>query len=180
MNNPTAPAKSAKKFHVFHERYVWKTLRVNKRTPPAEYSMIAASHSEHKPRVMRKTVRQPVYRRRGRQLDPKETAADFWIAHNATNLIQRFQRHFGIGVQKPENIALCGIGSEIHLHGAATLAAPNNLVAEAFRQLIGPISARAIDDNNFRPTGSVSQVRKKRAYQRRFIQDWNDNGDLHL
>jgi len=131
--------------------------------------MISASHPEQKPRVMCKTVRQPVYGRRGRQPDPKKTATDFWIAHYATNLIQRFQRHFGIGVQKPENIAVCGIGSEIHLRGAAALAASNNLVAKAFRQTIGTVSARTIDDNNFRPTGSVSQVRKKRAYQRRFI-----------
>jgi hypothetical protein len=142
--------------------------------------MIAASHSEQKPRVMRKTVRQPVYGRHGRQPNSKETATDFWIAHYATNLIQRFRRHCGIGVQKPQNIAMCSIGSEIHLPGPAALAGSNNLVAEAFSKSVGTVSARTIDDNNFRPTGSVSQVRKKRTYQRRFIQDWNDNGDLHL
>jgi len=129
---------------------------------------------------MRKTVRQSIYGRRGRQPDPKETATDFWIAHHATNLIQRFQRHFGVGVQKPENIAVRGIGSKIHLPGATALAASNNLVAESLRELIGTVGARTIDDNDFRSMGSVSQVRKKRAYQQRFVQDRNDNGDLHL
>src|SRR5262249_15277470 len=136
--------------------------------------------SEKKPCVMRKTVSQPVHSRRGRQPDPKETATDFWIAHYATNLSQRFQRHIGIGVQKPENIAVRGIGPEIHLRGATALAASNNLVAESLRQSIGTVSARTVDDNNFRPRGSLSQVRKKRPYQRCFIQNRNDNGDLHL
>jgi hypothetical protein len=142
--------------------------------------MVSAPHPQQESCVMCKPVRQSVHSGRRRQADPKETAADFRIAHYAIDLIQRFQRHFGIGVQKPENIAMCGIGSEIHLPGATALAASNNLVAESLRQLIGTVSARTIDDNNFRPADSFSQVRKKRAYQRRFIQDGNDNGDLHL
>jgi hypothetical protein len=164
VRDAAAMAKSSKEFHIFHKRHIRKSPSLHKRTPPAEHSMIAASHSEQKSRVMRKTVCQPVYRRRGRQPDPEETATDFWIAHYATNLIQRFQRHFGVGVQKPENIAVCGIDSEIHLPGAAALAASNNLIAESVRQSTGTVSARAIDDNNFRPAGSVSKIRKKRAY----------------
>ena len=128
---------------------------------------------------MCKAVRQSVYSRRGRQADPKETATDFWIAHYAPNLIQRFQRHFGVGVQKPENIAACGISSDVHLPRTAALAASDNLIAEALRQLIGAVSARAIDDNNFRPTGSLAQIREKWAYQRRLIKDRNNNRDLH-
>jgi hypothetical protein len=141
--------------------------------------MIAASHPEQEPCVMRKAIRQSVYGRRGRQADPKETATDFWIAHYPPNLIQRFQRHFGIGMQEPQNIATGGIGSDIHLFRTAALAAPDNLIAEALRQLVGAVSARAIDDNNFRPAGSLAQVRKKRAYQRRLIKDRNNNRDLH-
>ena len=128
---------------------------------------------------MRKAVRQPVYGRRGRQADPKETTTDFWIAHYAPNLIQRFQRHFGVGVQKPENIAACGVGSGVHLFCTAALAASDNLIAEALRQLVGAVSAPAIDDNNFRPVRSLAQIREKRAYQRRLIKDRNNNGDLH-
>jgi AraC-like DNA-binding protein len=179
MHDAAAVAKSAKKFHIFHERHVWKSPSVNKRCSPAEHAMIAASHSEQKPRVMRKAVRQSVNGRRGRQADPKETAADFGIAYYPPNLIQRFQRHFGVCMQKPQNIAVCGIGSDIHLFCTATIAASDNLIAEAFRQLAGTVSARAVDDNNFRPTGAFAQVREKRAYQQCLIKDWNNNRDLH-
>jgi hypothetical protein len=113
---------------------------------------------------MRKAVRQSVYGRRGRQADPKETATDFWIAHYPPNLIQRFQRHFGVGMQKPQNIPTCGIGSDVHLFSTAALAVLDNLIAKALRQAIRAVGARAIDDNNFRPTGSLAQIREKRAY----------------
>ena len=59
-------------------------------------------------------------------------------------------------MQKPENIAAGSIGAEVHLFGTAALAAPDNLVAEAFRQPVGAVSARAIDNNNFCPTGSLA------------------------
>ena len=128
---------------------------------------------------MRKAVRQSVYGRCGRQADPEETATDFWIAHYARNLIQGFQRHFGVRVQKPENIAACCIGSKVHLLRTTARAASYNLIAAAFRQPIGAVSAPAIDNNNFRSTGSLAQIRQKRAYQWRLIKDRNDNGDLH-
>ena len=128
---------------------------------------------------MRKAVRQSVYGRRGRQADPKETATDFWIAHYASNLIQRFQRHFGVCMQKPENIAACGTGSHVHLFRAAAVAASDNLIAEALRQPVGAVSARAIDDNDFRPSGSFAQSREKGTYQLRLVENGNDNRDLH-
>lgn len=105
---------------------------------------------------MRKAVRQSVDGRRGRQADPEETAADCWIAHYARNLIQRLQRHFGVCVQKPENIADCGVGSDIHLLRTAARPAPYNMIAETFRQSGGAVSARAVDDNNFRTMGSLA------------------------
>jgi hypothetical protein len=179
MHDAAAAAKPAKKFDIFHNRHVWKSPSVNKRCSTAEHSMIAASHPEEKPCVMRKAVRQSVYGRRRRQADPKETATHFWIAHYPPNLIQRFQRHFGVGMQKPQYIAACGIGSDVHLFRTAALAASDNLIAEALRQLVSAVSARAIDDNNFRPTRSLAQVQEKRAYQRRLIKDRNNNRDLH-
>jgi hypothetical protein len=118
--------------------------------------MIATSHPEQKPRVMRKAIRQSVYDRRGRQADPEETATDFWIAHYARDLTQGLHRHFGVCVQKPENFATCCIGSDVHLPGTAARAAPYNVIAEAFRQPVGAVSAPAIDDNNFRTTGSLA------------------------
>jgi hypothetical protein len=179
MHDATAAAESPKKFHIFHERHVWESPRVNKRCSPAEHSMIAASHPEQESRVMRKAIRQSVYSRRDRQADPKETATDFWTAHYPPNFIQRFQWHFGVCVQKPQDIAACCVGSNVHLFGTAAIAASDNLIAEALRQLVGAVSARAIDDNNFRSTSSLAQVREKRAYQRRLIKDRNNNRDLH-
>ena len=128
---------------------------------------------------MRKPVRQAIHSRRGRQTDPEEAATDFWIAHYAPNLIQRFQRNFGVRMQEPENIAACGVGSDIHLFRTAMLAGPDHLIAKALRQLIGAVSARAIDDNNFRTTGSLTQIPQKWAYQQRFIKDRNDDRHLH-
>jgi len=179
VQHSTAVTKPAKKFHIFHQWHLRKSANFNKCSSPTEDSMIPASHPEQEPCVMRKAVRQSVYGRRGRQADPKETATDFWIAHYPPNLIQRFQRHFGVGMQKPQDIAACGIGSDVHLFRTAALAASDNLIAEALRQLVGAVSARAIDNNNFRPTGSLAQVQEKRAYQRRLIKDRNNNRDLH-
>ena len=105
---------------------------------------------------MRKAVRQSVYGRRGWEADPEEAATDCWITHYPRNLIQGFQRHFGVCVQKPQDIAACCIGSDVHLFRTAALAAPDNLVAEAFRQPVGAVTAPAIDDNNFRTTGSLA------------------------
>jgi hypothetical protein len=59
-------------------------------------------------------------------------------------------------VQKPENFATCCIGSDVHLPGTAARAAPYNVIAEAFRQPVGAVSAPAIDNNNFRTTGSLA------------------------
>jgi len=179
VHHATAAAKLPKKLHIFHKRHVWKSASVNKRCSPADNSVVAASHPKQEARVMRKAVRQSIYGRRLRQADPKETATDFWITHYAANLIQRFQRHFGVCMQKPENIAACRVGSGIHLFRPAALAAPDNLITQAMRQSVGAVGARAIDDNNFSPTGSLAQIREKRAYQRRFIKDRNNNRDLH-
>ena len=179
MHNTTATTKSPKKFHVFHEWHIWKSPSVNKRSSPTENSVISASHPKQKPRVMRKAVRQSVHSRRSRQADPKETTTYLWITHQARNLIQRFQRHFGVCMQKPEYIAACGFGPGVHLFGTAALADSDNPIAEAVRQPLGAVRTRAIDHNNFRATGSLAQIGEKRAYQWRLVKNRNDNRDLH-
>jgi len=156
MHDATAAPKSPEKFDIFHDRHVWKSSSVNERTSPAKNSVIATSHPKQEARVMRKGVGQSVYGRCGRQADPKETAADFWIAHYARDLIQGFQRHFGVCVQKPENFAACSFGSGVHLSGTAARAASDNVIAQAFRHLVGAVSAPAIDYDNFRPTRSLA------------------------
>lgn len=47
----------AKEFHVFHQRYFRKTANIDEGRSPAEYSVIAASYSQHNTRVMGKAVR---------------------------------------------------------------------------------------------------------------------------
>jgi hypothetical protein len=155
MRDTAAVAKSPKKFRIFHERNIWKSPSRNKRRSPAENSMITTAHSEQKTRVMRKAVCQPVYRWGHRQADPKETTASVWIAHYAVNFIQTPQRHFGVRVQKPEDIAACTIGSYVHLFRTAAFTTSDKLIAEALRQTIGAVGARAIDDNNFSATSSL-------------------------
>src|SRR5215208_6992480 len=125
MHYATAAANSPKKFHIFHDGHVGESPGVNERCSPAEDSMVAAAHPKQKPRVMRKAIRQSVYGRRVRQSYSKKTATDFWIAHYPPNLIQGFQRHFGVGMQKPQNIAVGGVGSGVHLFSTAALAASN-------------------------------------------------------
>src|SRR5689334_9340989 len=129
MHDTTAAAKSPKKFNIFHDWHVWESPRLNKRRSPAENSMIAASHPEQKTRIMGKPVRQSIYRRCGWKADPKETTTDLRIAHYAVNLVQRFQRHFGIRMQKPEYIAACGRSSDVHLFRTAALVASKKLIA---------------------------------------------------
>jgi hypothetical protein len=179
VHDAAAAAKSPKKFHVFHERHVWESTGLKKRSSPTENSMITASHPKQKPRIMRKGVRQPVNSRRGWQADAKETTTDFWILHYAANFVQRFRRHFGVRMQKPEDVAACGFGSDIHLFRTAALVTAYNPIAEALRQLVGAVGARAIDDNNFRRWNSVAQIRKKPAYRWRLIKHRNNDRDLH-
>jgi hypothetical protein len=179
MHDATAAAKSPKEFHIFHKRYVWESTSLNKCRSPAKNPMIAASHPEQKPRVMRKTVRQAIDSRRGWQADPEETATNCWIAHYTPHLIQRFQRNFGVCMHKPENIAPCGVGSDVHLFRTATFAGLDNLFAEAFCQPIGAVSARAVDDDYLRPSGSFAQIREKGTYQLCLVENGNDNRDLH-
>jgi hypothetical protein len=147
--------KSAKKFHVFHKRHIRKPSSIDKRRPPAENSMIAASHPEQESGVMRETVRQSV-NNTPRQADSKETATDFGIAQYAANLIQTSRWNLGVCMQEPENIATGRAGPGVHLCRTATFAAPNQLIAEPHRKPIRAVGACAIDNNNFCPTGSLA------------------------
>src|SRR5882724_5312173 len=56
-HHAAAVTKSAKKFHIFHQRHLWKSANINKCTSPTEHSVIAASHSEQQACIMRESVR---------------------------------------------------------------------------------------------------------------------------
>src|ERR1044071_4913360 len=174
VDHPAAATKSTEKFHVLDKRHIRKPSSVDERRPPAENSMIAASHPEHKPRIMREAVRQSVNNRR-RQTNAKETAADCWILHHAVNLIQTSPWHFGVCMQEPENIAPRHAGAGVHLYRAAAFAAPNELMTEPRRKLIRAVGACAIDHDDFRASRSLAQMLEKRAYQRRLIQNRNND-----
>ena len=168
MHDATAAAESSKKFHIFHEWQVWKSPHVIKCCSSAEDSMIAASHPEQKSRVMRKAIRQSVYNRRGRQTDPEETATDFLIAHYPLNFIQRVRRHFGVCVQKPQNITASYACPCVHLRSSSRLRV-YNAIAQGHRQFRSAVAAAAVGDNDFRLRSSVAQMPEKRLDQRSLI-----------
>jgi len=179
MDHTSTATKPAKKFNIFHERHVRKPSSINKRSSPTENSMIAASHPKQKPRIMCETVRQSV-NNTSRQADPKVTATDSPIPDHAANLIQTSRWYFGVCMQEPENIAAGRAGASIHLYRAAAFASPNELIAEPRRKLIGAVGACTIDHNDFRSRRSLAQMLEKRTYQRRLIQNRNNDRDLHL
>jgi hypothetical protein len=49
--------ETSKKFHVLHYRGLWKSAGIDERSPPAEYAMIAAAHSQQNASVMGKAIR---------------------------------------------------------------------------------------------------------------------------
>ena len=157
MDDAPRAAKSTKKFDIFHKRHIRKPSSIDERRPSAENSMIAASHPEQKPCIMRKAVRQPV-NNTSRQADPKETATDFGIAHYAANLIQTSPWNLGVRMQEPENIAAGRTRPGVHLYRTAAFAAPNKLIAQPYRKLIRAVGACSIDHNDFRPRRSLAQM----------------------
>jgi hypothetical protein len=76
--------KPAKKFHVFHQWNLGKSADVSERASPTKNSVIAASHSEQNPCVMRKTVCQSI---QGvwRQSNPEKTSGDAPFSQYAGN-----------------------------------------------------------------------------------------------
>jgi len=159
----TAPVKLPKKFGVFHQRHFWKAANVQEDSASAEYSVVAASHSQQNSRVMRKTVRQPI-NSAWRQAYPEITASDLRIIHEALDLSQTSVRDFGINMDKPKDVTVRGTRANIHLYCSIAFAY-DNLIAKAARKISRVIGASAVGDNNLRFWRSVTQVLKKWAYE---------------
>ena len=140
--------------------------------------MIAASHPEEEPGVMRKAVGKSI-NKRSRQANPKVTATHCWIAQYAVNLVQARAWHFSVDVQEPENVAACRTSPSVHLCRSAAFASPDKLIAKAFAQSIGAVAACTVDDNNFSFRRALTEMREKLAYQRRFIKHRNNDRNLH-
>ena len=91
--------------------------------------MIAAAHSQQNTHVMCKAVRQSVHEA-SRQANPKVTAHNLRLVHNARDLIQTARRHFGIDMDKPKNVTTCDAHAGIHLLTTIALA-PDELIAKS-------------------------------------------------
>jgi hypothetical protein len=61
------------------------------------------------------------------------------------------------------------------LYRTAAFAAPNKLIAQPCRKLIRAVGACTIDHNDFRSGRSLAQMLEKGAYQRRLIQNRNND-----
>jgi hypothetical protein len=99
-----------------------------------------------------------------RQANPKVTASDVRITHDALYLNQTSPWNFRINMQKPEDVAACHSGTGIHLHGPIRRAY-NNLVAQTSRKISRAIVAPTICNNNLRARRPVTQMPKKWAHK---------------
>ena len=91
------------KFYVFHQWHLGKSAYIEKGTSPAEYSVIAAAHSQQNARVMGEGVRESVNQAL-RQANSEVTANDIQIVHDVGDLIQTLQRQSCIDMDKPKNL----------------------------------------------------------------------------
>src|SRR5437879_13592057 len=106
--------------------------------------MVATSHSEQDPGIMRKAVRQSI-NGVSRQTNSKKTSRDLRLIHDLLNLVQTSPRNSGIDMDKPKNVAMCGTCPSIHLHGPIGFA-PDELIATAHTEVRCVIGASAVAD----------------------------------
>jgi hypothetical protein len=107
-------------------------------------------------------------------VNPEVAADDIRILQDTRYLIQALQWQFGIGVDKPKDIPARGMRPGIHLRGTTPLAL-NKPIAEACCEISRVIGASTIGHNNFRSRRSLAQVREKSPYQRRLIENRNND-----
>jgi hypothetical protein len=174
----TASPKQAKKFHVFHQRHFWKATNVQEDRAPAEYPVVATSHSQQDPGIMRKAVRQSI-NGASRQPNSKKTSRDLRVIHDLLNLVQTTPRNFGVDMDKPKDVAVCGTCSSIHLYRPVTLAY-YKLITKIPREIARAIGTSTISDDNFSARCLLAQVSKKWSYKHRLIKDRDNNRDLRL
>src|SRR5438105_5261216 len=127
---------------------------------------------------MRETVRQPI-NQPSRQANPKISADNIRMLHDARDLIQTLQWHFDIRVDKPKDLPVRSVCPSIHLRSPTPLAL-NKPIATTCSEVSGAIRTSAIGDNNFGSGRSFAQVSEKSPYQRRLVENRNNNRKLHL
>jgi hypothetical protein len=139
--------------------------------------MVSTTHSQENPGIMGETVGEsinPV----SRQPDSKKTAYDLRISHDTLDLIQTTPWDFGINMDEPEDVAVCGMCPGIHLYRPIT-AAHDKLITKGAGKISSAIIASAISDNNLCARCSLSQTRKTLPQQWRLVKDWNNDRERH-
>jgi hypothetical protein len=172
----TAAIKLAKKFCVFHQRHLRKSANVKEDSSPAEYPVVAASHSKQDACIMRKAIRESI-NQAFRQANSEVTANHGRIIHDMLDLIQTSLRDFGVDMQKPKDVANRSVHAGVHLYGPIALAS-NKLIAKARGEISGAVTTSAVHDNNLSSRRSLAQMPKKWPYQRSFAKNRNDDRDL--
>jgi hypothetical protein len=172
----TAAMELAKKFYVFHHGHVRKSTNVQEDSSPAEYAVIAASHSQQNAGVMGKAVRESINQPL-RQANPEVTADDIRPIHYAPDLIQTSQWQFNIDMDEPKNLTARSACTGIHLYGPIGLAS-NKLIAKARGEVDRAIGTSAVRDNDLSFGRSLAQMQKKWPYQQRLIKDRNNDREL--
>jgi hypothetical protein len=155
----TAVLKSAEKFHVFHQRDFRKSANVNEDRSPAEYPVVATSHPQQNPGVVCKTISPPVNQVL-RQANSKKTACDSRIIHDVLDLLQTAPRNFGIDMDKPKGVAVCGARTGIHLYRPIAFT-HDKLVARAENKFNRAIRASTICNDNLCARCPLAQMREK-------------------
>jgi hypothetical protein len=152
----------AHKSNIFHQRHLGKPANVQEDSSPAEYAVIAASHSQQKACVMRKAISESINRPL-RQANPKKTANDIRVIHYAPDLIQTSQWQFSIDMDEPKDVTARRTRTDIHLYGPIGLAS-NKLIAKARGEVDRAIGTSAVRDNNLSFGRSFAQMLKKWLY----------------
>jgi hypothetical protein len=176
VRHATAAMELAKKFYVFHQRHVRKAANVQEDSSPAEYAVIATSHSQQNACVMGKAVRESINQSL-RQANPEVTADDIRLIHYAPDLIQASQWQFSIDMDEPKNLTARSACTGIHLYGPIRFAS-NKLIAKARGEVDRAIGTSAVRDNDLSFGPSLAQMQKKWPYQQRLIKDRNNDREL--
>jgi hypothetical protein len=154
--------KPAEKFHIFHQRHLWKSSNAKESGSSAEYPVVAAAHSEQNASVMRKAVRQSI-NEASRQANPEVTANNVRIIHNARDLIQTSRRHFGIDMHKPKDFTAGDASASIHLHGPIAFTS-DKLITKIGSEINGAIRASTVCNDDFGASRALAKMLKKWSY----------------
>jgi hypothetical protein len=100
------------------------------------------------------------------------------MLHNARDLIQRLQWQFGIGVDEPKNLPVRGLRPSIHLDGP-TPSALHKLITKSPRKISRAIGTFTVGNYDLGFGRSLAQTSEKRPYQRRLVENRNDNRYFH-